>query len=61
MKLIDLLEILKKLEKTPDHRYSDVYVQIGDQYVDLTDISFDDSEDDVPLVLHAEQDDDDIN
>lgn len=62
MKLIDLLELLTKLEKTPENRYADVYIKVDDNIIDLTDASFEiDDNDEEALVLHTENDYNDIS
>lgn len=62
MKLIDLIEILTKLEKTElNNRYADIVVMVNDEIVDLADASFgfiDDNNSDKVLVLYTEPNDD---
>lgn len=61
MKLIDLIEILRKLEKTELDRYADIVVMVDDEIVDLTDASIgfvDDNVGDKVLVLYTESNDD---
>ncbi len=61
MKLIDLIEILTKLEKTELDRYADIVVMVDDEIVDLADASIgfvDDNSSDKVLVLYTESNDD---
>lgn len=61
MKLIDLIEILTKLEKTELNRYADIVVMVDDEIVDLADASIgfvDDNSSDKVLVLYTESNDD---
>jgi len=60
MKLIDLIEILTKLEKTDLNRYADIVVMVDDEIVDLADasIGFVDNSNDKVLVLYTESNDD---
>lgn len=61
MKLIDLIEILTKLEKTELNRYADIVVMVDDEIVDLADASIgfvDDNRSDKVLVLYTESNND---
>jgi hypothetical protein len=61
MKLIDLIEILTKLEKTDLNRYADIVVMVNDEVVDLADASIgyiDDNIGDKVLVLYTESNND---